>query len=182
MKHVRISVDVEADGPCPGLYSMVCFGAVVVGDDLAKSKEWPSFRSGYVKPISKLWIPEALAVSGISREEHLLGQQPDPVMNRFKEWVLSQTGLDARPVFVSDNPAFDWQFINYYLHLFTGDNPFGFSARRIGDFYAGLVRNWADAGKVKKHRITKHDHDPVNDARGNAEMLRWCLDNQQSET
>ena len=33
-----ISVDVEADGPCPGLYSMVSFGAVSVLDTTQRFK------------------------------------------------------------------------------------------------------------------------------------------------
>jgi hypothetical protein len=41
-------------------------------------------------------------------------------------------------VFVSDNPAFDWQWINYGFWTTLNKNPFGVSARRIGDFAAGL--------------------------------------------
>lgn len=73
--------------------------------------------------------------------------------------------------FVSDNPAYDWQFINYYFHLFLQRNPFGHSARRIGDFYAGLVGDFYAAQKWKRLRITKHTHDPVDDAMGNAEAF-----------
>ena len=50
-----IMVDVEADGPIPGDYSMVCFGAVVVEPSLGKT------FYGRLKPISDQWIPEALA-------------------------------------------------------------------------------------------------------------------------
>ena len=68
--------------------------------------------------------------------------------------------------------AFDWQWINYYFHKYLGRNPFGFSARRIGDLYCGMVK---DASKnyewKKKYRKTVHDHNPVNDAKGNAEAL-----------
>ena len=32
-----IVVDVEADGPIPHIYSMVCFGAVVVDEKLDKT-------------------------------------------------------------------------------------------------------------------------------------------------
>jgi len=75
-------------------------------------------------------------------------------------------------VFVSDNPAYDWQFINYYFHKFMGKNPFGHSARRIGDFYAGLMRNILASGRDwKRLRRTPHDHDPVHDAMGNAEAF-----------
>lgn len=88
----------------------------------------------------------------------------------FEDWLK-----EFKPpyVFVSDNPAYDWQFINYYFHLFRGKNPFGHSARRIGDYYAGLCGEWRiKSWKWKKLRITKHDHHPVNDAMGNVEAFR----------
>lgn len=76
-----------------------------------------------------------------------------------------------RAVFVSDNLAFDWQFINYTFHRFLGRNPFGFSGRRIGDLYAGLVCDVYKATEWKKLRETRHTHHPVDDAKGNAEAL-----------
>jgi hypothetical protein len=68
--------------------------------------------------------------------------------------------------------AFDWQFINYYFHRFLGRNPFGFSGRRIGDLYAGMVKDASKATEWKKYRITAHTHNPVDDAKGNAEALK----------
>lgn len=91
----------------------------------------------------------------------------------FDRWLLKHG--KARPVFVSDNPAYDWQFINYYFHLHLGHNPFGHSARRIGDFYAGLVGNWSETQKWKRWRKTKHDHHPVHDAMGNVEAFKEIL-------
>lgn len=90
----------------------------------------------------------------------------------FDEWLGH---FPYRYVFVSDNPAYDWQFINYYFHLFLGRNPFGHSARRIGDFYAGLTGSWGNTQRWKELRVTPHDHNPVHDARGNAEALRRIL-------
>ena len=52
---------------------------------------------------------------------------------KFEKWLNSFK--DNRPIFVSDNPAYDWQFVNYYFHKHLGRNPFGHSARRIRDFY-----------------------------------------------
>lgn len=69
----------------------------------------------------------------------------------------------------------DWQWINYYFHHTIQTNPFGYSARRIGDFYAGLVGDPMAANKWKKLRITKHDHNPVHDAMGNAEAMERML-------
>ena len=157
-------VDVEADGPLPGDYSMVCFGAVVFDDTLNRT------FYGKTRPISERFIPEALAVSGFSHEEHQTFDDPKTVMENFAAWLNAES--KGRPVFVSDNVAFDWQFINYYFHRFLGRNPFGFSGRRIGDLYAGLVKDASKATEWKKYRVTKHTHNPVDDARGNAEALK----------
>ena len=156
-----IVVDVESDGPVPGLYSMVSFGAVIVEPSLSKT------FYGQLKPVSDDWIPDALAVSGHSREEHEGFDEPDEVMAKFATWLKDNS--KGRPVFCSDNVAFDWMFICYYFHRFTGDCPFGWSGRRIGDIYCGMEK---DAYARWKHlRKTKHTHHPVDDAKGNAEAL-----------
>ena len=157
-----ISVDIEADGPCPGLYSMVSFGAVVVRGDLKDT-----FYSEIIQPISDKWIPEALAVSKVTRQDQLNGKNPTRVMQNFVEWITKTT--KGRPILYSDNNGFDWQFINYYMHAYYGSNPFGFSSQNIGSLYKGLV---VDPFRNFKHlRQTKHTHNPVDDAKGNAEAL-----------
>ena len=158
-----IVVDIESDGPIPHKYSMVCFGAIVVEPGLSKT------FYGETRPISDEWIPQALAISGFSREQHLTFDDPTEVMQNFKTWLAENS--TNQPVFISDNLAFDWQWINYYFHYFTGSNPFGFSGRRIGDLYAGLVKDYFKASEWKRFRQTTHTHNPVDDARGNAEAL-----------
>lgn len=158
-----IIVDVESDGPCPGLYSMVSFGAVILSTSLRTT------FYGEVAPITNEYIPEALAVSGITRDQHKKFGDPAKVIREFGEWVIANS--KGRPIFVSDNPAFDWQFINYYFHRYVGSNPFGFSARRIGDLYAGMKNDVYKSSDFKRLRKTKHTHNPVDDAKGNAEAL-----------
>lgn len=156
-------VDVESDGPVPGLYSMISFGIIAVDLELNKT------FYGAVAPLEgAARMEEAAAVSGVSVEQHKSFREPAAVMKECMEWI-AKVNKDGRPIFVSDNPAFDWQFMNFYFHKYCGQNPFGFSARRIGDFYCGLRKdffaNW------KQLRKTRHDHNPVNDAKGNAEAL-----------
>lgn len=158
-------VDVEADGPCPHLYSMVSFAAVRV-----QSGPLDCIFHGEVAPVSDLYVPGALAKCNTTREQHLAFASPEAVMPQFAQWLLRNSAEE--PKFVSDNPAFDWQFINYYLHRFTGGNPFGHSARRLGDFYAGTQRNFrASSVGWRKLKRTKHTHHPVDDAKGNVEAL-----------
>jgi len=159
-----VVVDVESDGPIPAEFSMVCFGAVVFDDRLDRT------FYGRTRPISDQFVPEALAVSSFSREQHMAFDDPKAVMENFAAWLDQHS--KGGPIFVSDNLAFDWQFINYYFHRFRGRNPFGFSGRRIGDLYAGLVKDASKATEWKKYRVTAHTHNPVDDAKGNAEALK----------
>ena len=154
-------VDVEADGPIPGDYSMISIGAVLVSETLDQT------FYGRLKPISDKWLPDALAVSGHTRDATLAFDDPQQVMRRFAAWVRERTR--RRPLFVSDNNGFDWQFVNWYFWHFTGENPFGHTSTNLGSLYKGLVR---DTFQNFKHlRKTAHTHHPVDDARGNAEAL-----------
>ncbi len=156
-----IMVDVETDGAIPGDYSMISFGAVVVDDKLDRT------FYGKLKPISEKWIPEALAVSGHSREETLGFDEPKKVMLAFAKWVKQNS--KGTPIFISDNNGFDWMFICWYFHHFIDENPFGHSSQNLGSMYKGLVK---DTFKNFKHlRKTIHTHHPVDDAKGNAEAL-----------
>ena len=156
-----VMVDVEADGPIPGDYSMVSFGAVLVKAGLDQT------FYGQLKPISDKWIPEALAVSGFSREETLAFNDPEVVMGEFARWLKDNT--KGRPFFISDNDGFDFAFISWYFWHFTGANPFGHSSTHLGSLYKGLVK---DTFQNFEHlRRTAHTHHPVDDARGNAEAL-----------
>lgn len=161
-----IMVDIESDGPIPGDYSMVCFGAVLVEPGLQHS------FYGRLKPISEQWIPEALAVSGFTRAETLAFDEPVGVMRDFAAWLKQH--VKDKPMFISDNNGFDWQFINWYFHHFTGGNPFGFSSGNLGSLYKGMMK---DTFVNFKHlRQTRHTHHPVDDAKGNAEALLHMRD------
>lgn len=156
-----ISIDWESDGPYPPDYSGVCFGAVIVKPGLEET------FYGKVKPISEQWNPDVLKISGISREEHLTFPEPKETMEAFAEWVIKNS--KGRPVFISDNPAYDWMFNHYYLLKFTGKDPFGWSGRRIGDLWCGMQKD--THAKWKFMREIKHDHNPLNDAKANASVL-----------
>ena len=154
-------VDIESDGPIPGDFSMVCFGAVLVDDNLDRT------FYGELKPISDNYNPDALAISGFSREETEKFDDPKEVMLRFLEWIKANS--KGRPIFISDNNGFDWMFICWYFHHFIQENPFGFSSRRLSDLFCGMEKD--TFAKWKHLRKTTHTHNPVDDAMGNAEVL-----------
>ena len=136
-----VFVDCEFSGPCPGIGDLTEFGAVM--------------------------YPSKDTFHGILKGDTPYGR----VLTfwYFSEWLRIK--CKSRPIFVSDNPAADWQWINFYFHHLLGFNPFGWSARRIGDYYAGLKGNFSRSTDWKRLRDTKHDHNPVNDAMGNVEAF-----------
>jgi hypothetical protein len=100
--------------------------------------------------------------------------QEEAVFAAFRDWLAAHS--KGRPVFVSDNPAFDWQWINDGFLRTQGANPFGHSARRISDFYAGVCGDFYKTQQWKGWRKTPHDHNPVNDAMGNVEAFEKILE------
>jgi hypothetical protein len=161
-----IFVDCEATGPCPGKGQLTEFGAV----------HYPTRQHYHGKIVD--WVPseENPAIPKVTGvfDPQIASQ----VMGEFAQWIREAVG-NQQPVFVSDNPAFDWQWINYFFHHYHTGNPFGHSARRIGDFYAGLVGNFSGAQKWKRLRRTRHDHNPVNDAMGNLEAFERLLNGER---
>lgn len=161
-----VVVDVEADGEIPSEYSMVCFGAVVVD----KAGKLDQTFYGETAPISNIWKPDALAISGFTRDQHINFPKAEDTIVKFYDWVKSQGNC----IFISDNLAFDWQWINWYFHHFLGKNPFGFSGQRIGDKFQGFFND--PYYKWKRHRDSEkypHNHDPISDAKGNASALLY---------
>lgn len=159
---VKIIVDVEADGPCPSLYSMISLGAIVLDENLDKT-----FYTTF-SPISDYYVQQALDVSGYTREETMQFTHPKEAIQKFDSWI-KEVCNGAKPMFFSDNNGFDWQFVNWYFHYYLGNNPFGHSSTNIGSLYKGMQKNMK---KNFKHlRKTKHTHHPVDDAKGNAEAL-----------
>lgn len=64
-------------------------------------------------------------------------------------------------------------FIAWYFHHFLNENPFGYTSTNLGSLYKGMVKDMF--GLFKKHKKTIHDHNPVNDAKGNVEALQYMI-------
>ncbi len=170
-QEVFISVDVETAGPIPGEYSMLTLGACCV-DDTSRT------FSCSIKPISDKFVPEALEVTGLSLDTLAKnGLPPDVAMRNFAVWVESLCPQLELPVFVGLNAPFDWSFVNYYFHRFTGTNPFGFTALDIKAVYMGATGSmWQDtrssAMASRLNPTLQGDHDALHDALYQAELFR----------
>jgi hypothetical protein len=161
-----IFVDCEAYGGAPATGRLTEFGAVKFD-----TKE---FFHGKLMDCAPSEANSAIRnlIREMSNEEYL--GRLIIVFTEFNKWLL-KVCKNEKPIFVSDNPAFDWQWINDGFFRTMNMNPFGHSARRIGDFYAGTVGNFRATQKWKRWRRTKHNHNPVNDAMGNVKAFERIL-------
>ena len=170
-----VSVDIEADGPLPGMHSMISIGAVDV---------FEPDRTFYaeLKPVSDTFVPEALAVSGLDRAKLAAeGREPAEAMEDLVRWTK---GLGGRPVFVSFS-TWDWSFVYYYLIRYAGRSPFGHSSLDIKSYY--MARFGTRWGETAKRRIAEqrpallkglgpHTHDALDDAKEQGELFRRIME------
>lgn len=154
-----IFVDCEARGASPVSGFMTEFGAV----------HYTSRKTFHGRLYEGTPDPENPAVPLIGAKI----ASASVVAADFTAWL--RIVVKGRPTFVSDNPAYDWQWISAMFAEAGTDNPFGHSARRIGDFYAGVTGSWPNTSKWKQFRVTRHTHHPVDDAMGNVEAFAEIL-------
>jgi hypothetical protein len=171
-----VAVDVEASGPCPQRGDMISFAAIVIEPNFG----W-SFCSPFVmRSECPNFEPETYELLGLTRERHenALNTQAATMAN-FEQWAIAvmQRAGTNRLVMVSDNPGFDFGWMNHACHMYLGYNPFGHTARKIGDIYSGLRSRPYETQGWKKLRKAPHDHTPYNDALGNAQafLSMWDL-------
>lgn len=169
-------IDVESNGPIIGHHSLVSYGLVCVGDmDITEYQE--------VSPITENFVPDALAVSGFTFQETKAFQPPMTGIKKTLTWIERvREKLGGKSLILwSDNPAYDFGWINTYFMQFGGDtlysgiNPFGHSCRSIPELWCGMKGNVRDRNGWRKYKETPHTHNALDDAKGNAEALRVLL-------
>lgn len=153
-----VSIDIEADGPVPGLNSMLSLGAAAFNgeghqlqtfsmnlEQLPEAKEDRDTMEWWAKR------PEDWR---IARDQPW---PPSVVMPAFRDWLFA-----LRPgyfICVAKPAGFDFAYISYYLHRFAGVNPFGFFCLDIASFWQGMGK-----AKVKFDKTGLRPHVALDDA------------------
>ncbi|MEV8635989.1 exonuclease [Streptosporangium sp. NPDC051023] len=175
-------MDIEADGPIPGPYSMSSFGMTVAGRMTGRDFEPvdPQTHTFYaeLRPISDDHVPEALAVSGLDRERLIReGTDPAEAMKAATGWISEVCGTST-PVLAAYPLSYDWMWMYWYFMRFAGVSPFGHSrCLDMKTFYAakaGVPIGWATKRQMPKHLRSSrpHTHNALDDAIEQAELLQ----------
>lgn len=182
LPEIYIAVDVEADGPIPGPYSMLSLGMAVVGrPDLGFYTE--------LKPISDQFVARALEVAGLDRVR-LIAEAPTPeiAMRSAADWVNGLRKI-GRPVFLAAPAVWDGMFVHWYFMRFIGSSPFGSTGSGIDlrSFWMGMTScEWVDSKKGGiKHQLALrdivHTHHAGEDARELAIVFEAVLNRQRNQ-
>jgi hypothetical protein len=180
LPEIFVAVDVEADGPIPGPYSMLSLGMAVVGHlDLNFYTE--------LKPISDQYVDRAVEVAGLNRDR-LIAEAPSPevAMRNAAKWINSLRKI-GRPVFLAAPAVWDGMFVHWYFTRFTGTSPFGSTGSGVDlrSFWMGMTGcEWVESrkGNIKRQLALKdieHTHHAGEDARELAIVFEAVLNRQK---
>lgn len=175
-QEIYISTDIESDGPLPGVNSMLSLASAAYSaerellalysanlDTLPDAKPDPVTMSEFWHKNPNAW--EACRMNT---------RAPLIVMREYRKWVEE---LGGKPVFVGYPATYDFMFVYWYLVMFTGGSPFGFSALDVKS-YAMAVLGKTFRKTVKKKMPKewfnpnyKHTHVALDDAIEQGELF-----------
>lgn len=167
-EEIYVSVDTEADGPIPGVYSMLSMGMAAYKADktlVATFEANLETLPGAIQdPDTMSWWRGQPAAWNAHRQNI---QTPEAAMRTAAEWVRS---LPGKPVFVGYPAGFDFTLTHWYFVKFTGSDPFGFSALDMKTF--AMVLLGSDWAKTTKRNFPRswfepglpHTHKALDDA------------------
>jgi hypothetical protein len=135
---IYVSTDIEADGPVPGMNSMLSFASAAYQPDkqlIAKFSANLELLPGATSdPNTMAWWQTKQEAWDACRKNT---RSPQSVMSEYVSWLKDLPGL---PVFVGYPAAFDFMFVTYYLYRFAGESPFSYFALDIRTYAMALMK------------------------------------------
>ena len=190
MSETYISIDIEADGPAPGLSSMLSLGAAAFILDDTQPQGWRQLDTfqGVLQPLPEATPdPKTMAWWNTQPKAWKAATEgavdPAQVMRRFVDWVskFDQPVLTGYPV------TYDFMWVYYYTIRFTGFlAPFGFQGLDIKTL--AMERMSCDFKRATKRNMPrawfkgapKHTHEALDDAIGQGVLLMNLLTTERN--
>ena len=182
---IYVVIDVEFDGPQPGLNSMISLGAVAInknGDNFGDFEiNLAPMENSVSDPVTIDWFnSEAPDALNYCKKNQV---PPNEAMNQFGDWLLK---LPSPRIMAAHPAPIDFAWVNYYFLEFLRDRldkypfhePFfqimpafdikSYAARVLQKDYADINRN---NYPIELHNNKNHTHKAIDDAREYASLL-----------
>ncbi len=168
---IYVSTDIEADGPIPGINSMLSFGSAAFRldgdnqlqliDTFAANLETADGATADEKTMA--WWQQQPDAWASCRKNTVA---PASAMAAYVHWLEN---LPGKPVMVGYPVAFDFMFIHWYLIRYVGRSPFSHSALDIKTLaMCALKKPYRQSTKrnMPKRWFSKqaHTHQALDDA------------------
>ena len=142
-------VDIEANGPVPGLYDMVSLAAVRVAPDADGRLSIGTVHYLELAPSAPRFDARAAAIHGLDQDRLAAeGLDHAAFCEALSTWVAAQTLPGTEPVFVGHNAPFDWSHVAWLYAEQERPNPFGYKALCTKALASGVLGlHWLDSGK-----------------------------------
>lgn len=182
-KEFYISIDMEADGPAPGVNSMLQFGAVFYDPDGKVIDEYlvniEEIEGGVQdEDTMKWWAAQEVKNPGLWANMRFGLVAPKLAMQRFESMVRKHiANLNCAPLVVAYPAGYDFSWLYYYLCKYLGKSIVGFSALDMKTMAMSLLqKRYHDSSKARFPRSwfdpkLKHTHNALDDARGQGFMF-----------
>jgi ribonuclease T len=182
-------VDIEANGPVPGLYDMVSLGIVAVHGRSGGGLQLGESLYLEIAPVAPRFDARAAAIHGLDQGRLAReGLSQREFCETLSDWVKSQTQPGTEPSFVGHNAPFDWSHVSWVFAKEELPNPFGYKALCTKALTMGVLGvHWLDSSKETLAReldLPTEDkelkHRADYDAAYQAEILIKLLDRMAS--
>ncbi len=170
-----VSTDIEADGPCPGLNSMLSLASVALDPRRGTGRDAivEVFSVNLELLPGAKGDPDTMAWWGQDSQRDAWAahrtnvEAVEPAMKKYARWLAA---LPGAPIFVGYPAGFDFTFVYWYLHNFARVNPFVRNAIDIETYAMAMLgcgyletaeKNWPEWWL---DRSLRHTHVALDDA------------------
>ena len=182
---IYVSVDIEADGPHPGHYSMLSLGAAAFN---SSGKLLDTFSQNLLElpgasrhPDTMEWWEKQGDAWDKARED---ARTPVRVIVEFKDWLMQPEWKGRAKSFVGYPVGYDYMWVSWYMSEFLGsDEPFnhsGIDIKTLGMLIMGKgfrqMSKRIVVKKIKAKMSKKHSHVAVEDAIEQGELFFQIID------
>jgi len=173
-------IDIEANGPVPGLYDMVSLGAAIVAPASNGFLEVAEKLYLEIRPQAPRYDASSAAIHGLDMDRlQKEGLPRAEALRQLNAWVKKTKRKGTDCVFVGHNAPFDWSFISWTYAAENIPNPFGYKALCTKSLAAGILNiHWYETSKESLQCLlnlppenSKFKHRADYDAAYQAEIL-----------